>query len=153
MQGGRGVNGPARALDPDLYEDAERIIASFASAARMQSPGAFASASASSPGITASDVRPLMERPGERHAVDDGTAETVAQRTTSVVHLLTDLAYQLFTVREGRTEIQRRDIEGALQILAKRRENGRSTSTAQVPDPDDSEAGLFVTGGSQSEER
>ena len=148
MQGGRGVNGPTRALDPDLYEDAERIIASFASAARMQSPGAFASASAPSPGITASDVRPLMERPGERHAVDDGTAEAVAQGTTSVVHLLTDLAYQLFTVREGRTEIQRQDIEGALQILA-HRANRSSTSTAQVTDPNDTEAGdVFATGGS-----
>jgi len=158
MQVEWGGDGSARALDPDLYRvrDAERIITSFASAARIQSSGAVSSVAASTPRITASDVRRLRARAGEGDTVEDGTAEAVAERATSNVRHITVLAYQLFTVRDGRREIEPRDIRGALQILAKRSGNRRSTSTAQVThehDPDDSEAGdLVATGGPSSDE-
>ena len=84
--------------------------------------------------------------------MDEDSAEAVAQRTSAVLQLVTHLAYHLFTIRSGRTEIQRQDIEGALQILAHRANRG-STSTAQVTDPIDNEAGVFATGGSESIER
>ena len=150
MQDAReGGDGPERDIDPDLYEDAERTIAEIKSATHAQSSGAASSASA----ITASDVRPLLERPSGSGAVDEDSAEAVAQRTSAVVQLLTHLAYHLFTIRSGRTEIQRQDIEGALQIIAHRANRG-STSTAQVTDPNDTEAGdVFATGGSESNER
>ena len=143
MQDAReGGDVPEGDIDPDLYEDAEQLIAEFKAATHAQSSGTASSASA----ITASDIQRKWR------AVDDESAERVAQSTSSVVQLLTHLAYHLFTIRSGRTEIQRQDIEGALQILANRGNRG-STSTAQVTDPNDNEAGMFATGGSESIER